>query len=114
MNANTIRLTEQRDEAQSQVRSLETDVRLLRAALDEAREQTDLTVNTLRKVQMDFDESVELLRTLSDRDNYEPYFLAIVDAFLSRIDAGRDKYACNCGDTPVHPPSCPQFKAGAR
>ena len=36
MNANTIRLTEQRDEAQSQVRSLETDVRLLRAALDEA------------------------------------------------------------------------------
>jgi len=68
MNANTIRLTEQRDEA---------------------REQTDLTVNTLRKVQMDFDEAVELLRTLSDRDNYEPYFLTIVDAFLSRIDAGK-------------------------
>ena len=68
MNANTIRLTEQRDEA---------------------REQTDLTVNTLRKVQMDFDDAVELLRTLSDRDNYEPYFLAIVDAFLSRIDAGK-------------------------
>ena len=75
--------------AQSQVRALETDVRLLLAALDKAREQTDLTVNTLRKVQMDFDEAVELLRTLSDRDNYEPYFLSIVDAFLSRIDAGR-------------------------
>jgi len=36
MKANTIRLTEQRDEAQSQIRSLETDVRLLRAALEEA------------------------------------------------------------------------------
>ena len=36
MNANTIRLTDQRDEAQSQVRSLETDARILRSQLDEA------------------------------------------------------------------------------
>ena len=55
--------------AQSQVRSLEADIRLLLAALDKAREQTDLTVNTLRKVQMDFDEAVELLRTLRDKMN---------------------------------------------
>ena len=38
MNPNTLRLTDQRDEAQSQVRSLETDVRILRSQLAEAVE----------------------------------------------------------------------------
>ena len=76
------------DEIQTLCQSL-TAIDTLTAQRDEAREQTDLTVNTLRKVQMDFDEAVELLRTLSDRDNYEPHFLAIVDAFLSRLDGSK-------------------------
>lgn len=43
----------------------------------------------IARLRAELDEAVALLRTLSDRDNYEPYFLAIVDAFLSRLDAGK-------------------------
>lgn len=88
MNANTIRLTDQRDEAQSQVRSLETNVRILRAALDDARENLRMAVHVLRCTASTANQSesgwtAPVYRDLlSDINNQ-------VRAFLSRLDAGK-------------------------
>jgi len=59
------------------------------AQRDDAYRAAAESVRAVVAMRAQLDEAVELLRTLSDRDNYEPYFLAIVDAFLSRIAAGK-------------------------
>ena len=90
MNPNTLRLTDQRDEAQSQVRSLETDVRILRSQLDEA-------VALLRRLHGTVTcaypgNGVSIVNTSAAHGTSDsPQRVIYLDArsFLSRLDGGK-------------------------
>ena len=82
MDANTIRLTEQRDEAQSQVRSLETDLRILRSALASVTRERDEAVALLRDVT-----DIALAYVPKSSKDHRTFTANISRAFLSRLSA---------------------------